>query len=153
MPNLEGYNAEEYQPMENYEALPAGDYRAIATSSEMRPTKAGAGAYLQIAWEVIDGEYKGRKLWSRLNLQNPSPKAVEIAQRELSSICRAAGVLRPRDSAELHNIPVLLKVGTEKRSDTGELQNRIKGYAAIASAPAAQKPAVTTSPAKPPWKR
>ena len=151
MANLDGYNAEEYQPLDTFEPIPAGEYRAVATDSEMRSTKGGSGSYLQVVWELLEGDFKGRKLWSRLNLDNPNRTAVEIAQRELSSICRAAGILRPKDSAELHGIPVLLKVGVEKRSDTGELQNRIKGYAPIGNG--AEKTHVAPTSAKPPWKR
>jgi hypothetical protein len=153
MANLDGYNAEQYEPMENHDALPAGDYRAMATDSQMRQTKTGSGAFLEITWDILEGEHKGRKAWSRLNLQNPNAKAVEIAQRELSSICRAAGVLRPKDSAELHSIPIILKIGTEKRGDTGETQNRIKGYAAITNGQPAQKSVPVSGPPKPPWKR
>jgi hypothetical protein len=46
-------------------------------------------------------------IWSRLNLDNP--KAVEIARRDLSAICRAVGVLTPGDSSELHDLPLVLE--------------------------------------------
>ena len=155
MANLDGYNAENHDPLDSFEAIPAGDYRAMATDSEMRPTKAGTGSYLQITWELLDEPYRSRKLWSRLNLENPNTQAVEIAQRELSSICRAVGILRPKDSAEFHGVPISLKVGVEKRQDYGELANRIKGYASVngeqSAAPPA--PAQASAPAKPPWQR
>jgi hypothetical protein len=151
MANLNGYNADEYDPLDGFEVLPAGEYLAMATDSQMRSTKAGTGSYLEIVWEVIDGDHRGRKLWSRLNLDNPHANAVELANRELSSICRAVGVMRPRDSAELHGKPVKLKVGVEKRQDNGEPANRIKGYAPVDGVPAL-KPN-TGGPSKPPWQR
>lgn len=154
---LNGFNAEEHDELTDFSPLPQGDYLAIATDSDMKSTKAGTGEYLEIAWEVIDGEFKGRRLWSRLNLDNPNPKAVEIAQRELSSICRAVGVLRPEDSSQLHNIPLVLRVGVEKRKDTGEFSNRVKGYAnangARASYSGSNGHPGSSNPSTPPWKR
>lgn len=155
--NLAGYNAEEHKPMEQFDAIPAGDYRAIATNSEMKATKQGDGMYLQIEWELLDEPYRGRKLWSRLNLENKNETAVKIAQQELSSICRAVGILRPKDSGELHNKPVMLKVGVELRKDTGEQSNRIKNYAPVApvSAPttSAAPPKAAAAGGKPPWRQ
>jgi len=146
---MNGFDASSHKPMEQFDPIPAGEYQAIAVDSEEKPTKNGNGSYLQFAWEIIDGEYKGRKLWSRLNLKNPSQEAVEIAERELSSICRAAGVLRPRDSAELHGKPLVLRVGVEKRNDTGELTNKVKGYKSINGNGSAQTSAPTPSPNAP----
>ena len=34
---------------------------------------------------------------------------VKIARGELSAICRAVGVMQPRDSVELHNVPLEIK--------------------------------------------
>ena len=155
MATLDGYDASAHQPLDSFEAIPDGEYRAIATDSEMKETKSGQGSYLQIAWEIIDGEHKGRKLWSRLNLENNNQTAVDIAQRELSSICRAVGVLRPKDSAELHSKPIILRVGHELRKDTGENSNRIKGYKSVDAPPSAPSSAAgaASTPAVAPWRR
>lgn len=152
--NLDGFNAEEQEGMRSFEAIPRGEYLAMVTESEMKPTKANDGSYLEFVWQIVDGEFKGRNLWSRLNLNNKNQQAVDIAKRELGDICKAARVLRPKDSGELHGIPIVLKVGVEKRSDNGELTNNIKGYAAAANAataPAAPAPAAAKTPEKPPW--
>jgi hypothetical protein len=155
MANMAGFDATKHEPMGDFTPMPDGDYRAIATDSEFKQTKAGTGEYLQITWELLDDPYKKRRIWSRLNLNNPNITAVEIAQRELSSICRAVGILQPRDSSELHGKPLILKIGTEKRKDTGEVTNRIKGYKPIdATAPGgAPTPSVTPPPGIPPWRK
>lgn len=157
MAELNGFDAEQHDPMEDFSVMPAGEYVAMAMDSEMRVTKLGTGEFLQITWEIIDGENQGRKLWSRLNLNNPNPTAVEIANRELSSICRAVNVLRPKNSEQLHNLPLVLNVGIEKRKDNGELANRVKGYSSVGdmpprSAPTSEKTAAQDPP-PPPWKR
>ena len=54
--------------------------------------------------------------------------SVQIAQTELSAICRAVGVLAPNDSVELHNLPLVISVKCKKRDDTGDVTNEVKGY-------------------------
>ena len=127
MASLNGFNAEEVEPLGQYEPLPAGDYTAHATASEWRETKAGTGRYLQITWEILDDQGKGRRLWSRLNLENENEKAVEIAQRELSSICRAVGVLTPKDTSELLNRPLRCKIKVRRTEQYGD-QNEVVKY-------------------------
>ncbi|HOD84820.1 MAG TPA: DUF669 domain-containing protein [Phycisphaerae bacterium] len=152
MANLNGFDAAQVEPTASFEPIPAGKYLAAITESEMKPTKNGSGSYLQMTFTVLEGEYKNRVLWARLNLNNPNVTAVKIARSELSAICRAVGVLQPRDSVELHNIPLLITVKVKKREDTGELTNEIKGYEpkAVAAGQPQQAPAASTTP---PWKR
>ena len=78
--------------------------------------------------------------------------AVKIARGELSAICRAVGVMQPRDSVELHNLPLLITVKLKKREDTGELTNEIKGYAPKDAANG-QQPQAPATDNTPPWKR
>ena len=151
MANLGNFNASQVEPMTEFEAIPPGKYVAVITASEMKATKAGTGSYLELKLEVIEGEFKGRKLWARLNLDNPSQDAVKIARSELASICRAAGVMEPRDSSELHNLPMLVTVKQKARADTGEITNEIRGYAKREGV-AAGKPQQAVAPT-PPWRR
>jgi len=152
MANLNGFNATEVEPTSSFEPIPAGKYLAAITESEMKPTKNGSGSYLQMTFTIIEGEFKNRVLWARLNLNNPNATAVKIARSELSAICHAVGVMQPRDSIELHNIPLLITVKLKKREDTGELTNEIKGYEAkTASTGQPQQAPVTSN--TPPWKR
>jgi hypothetical protein len=101
MANLNGFNAHNIDPATDFEPIPAGKYLAVITDSEMKATKNGNGYYLELTFQVIDGPYKNRLLWSRLNLHNPNEQAVQIAQGELSAICRAVGVMQPKDSVDL----------------------------------------------------
>jgi len=162
MADLRGFDAQTVEPNDTFDPLPNGDYLCIITASEMKPTKAGDGAYLELEMQVIEGQYQGRKLWDRLNLNNANDTTVKIAKGTLSAICRAVGVLQPKDSCELHDLPMLVKVACKKRDDTDELTNVVKSYkkrdgaafspttTAASVAPLAHSPAKAASP---PWKR
>ena len=147
------FNANEVEPLSGFDPIPAGKYQAVITESEEKATKNGGGTYLQLTFEIIDGEYKGRKVWERLNLANPNAQAVAIARGRLSAICRAVGVMTPRDSIELHNLPLTITVRLRKNQND-ELINEVSGYesrqAAVSNAGNTGGNATQTTP---PWAR
>ena len=137
-----GFDASKVDPSSGFPTIPPGDYDVQIVASEMKDTKPQngkpAGKYLALTMEILnDGDYKGKKLFENLNLHNANQTTVEIAQRTLSAICHATGVMNLEDSEELHFIPMVASVtvqvdsrdkdappGVEKR-----LQNSIKKYA------------------------
>lgn len=150
MADLHGFNANEVDPIAGFDPIPAGKYLAVITESEMKPTKSGGGQYLQLTFQIVDGPSRGRMVWARLNLDNANATAVKIARAELSAICRAVGVMAPRDSSELHNLPLTITVAQRQRQDNGEVTNIIKGYE--------KKDATAAKPTTPPsgnapWRR
>lgn len=157
MANLAGFDASQVPEQQSFDALPEGQYVVIATASEMKPTKNGNGQYLQFTFEVVDGPMKGRKLWARLNLVNQNETAVDIAKRELGAICRAVGIIKPADSAELHNKPILVTVAVEV-DDRNRQSNIIKKYESVTGgvaaggfAPATVVAQQNAAAAPPPW--
>lgn len=157
MANLAGFDASQVPEQQEFSAIPEGQYVVIATASEMKPTKSGTGTFLQFTFEVVDGPMKGRKVWSRLNLVNPNATAVDIAKRELGAICRAVGIIKPGDSAELHNKPLLVTVAVEI-DDRNRENNIIKKYESVTGgaaaggfAPAAAPAPAAAGNAPPPW--
>ena len=150
MANLQGFNANEVDPAVAFEPVPAGKYLAAIIASEMKATKSGVGNYLELSFQVLDGSFKGRILWARLNLDNPNATTVQIARAELSAICRAVGVMQPKDSVELHNLPLQINVRVKKRNDNGELTNEIKGFEKKEAASGQPQQATTDTP---PWAR
>ena len=152
------FNANEVEPSKAFDPIPAGKYIAVITDSEMKETRAGTGRYLQLEFEITDGEYAGRKLWSRLNIENQNAEAVRMARADLSAICRAVNVLTPNDSIDLHNLPLVIKVHCRKDKNTGEITNDIRGYESRANyRPEPKASAAPTTvqtahvPSKPPW--
>lgn len=139
------FDASTVQPDQSFDVLPKGKYLCMAVDSVIKPTKNGSGDYLEITFEALDGNGKGRKIWERLNIRNANKKAEEISQRQLSALCRAVGVMNLQDTDQLHNIPVMLNVDIEAR-DGYSPQNRVKGYepANGTPAPVASNPALRT---------
>lgn len=148
---LQGFNAEAVEPNVAYEPIPAGWYKCVITSTEEKPTKAQTGSYLEMWMEVIEGDHQGRKLVDRLNLNNPNQQAVDIAQRTLSAICRSVGVMQPRDSSDLHDKPLMVKVAVKPKTADYDASNEVKGYERPDSSGAPAQAA--SSPSTPPWKR
>lgn len=128
MSDLNGFDANTVDPSVGFEPIPAGKYTAVITESEMKPTKSNTGEYLELKFQIIEGEFANRLLFARLNMRNANEMAVKIALAELSAICHAVGVMKPKDSLELHNLPLTIKVVRKKRQDNGEYANEINGY-------------------------
>lgn len=169
------FDATQVEPQGDYTPVPPGEYAVQIIASDMVETSTKTGQMLKLEMEIIEGDQAGRKLFDRLNLDNPNAQAVEIAQRQLSAICHAVGKMSVQDSEELHMLPMIAVVKVDPpRTDkkTGKEygpSNSIKTYKALGNAaPAASggfggggfKPAQQASTAQPsgqassaPWKR
>lgn len=150
---LDGFNAANIEPAAPRGTLPAGKYKCVITASEEKPTRAMTGTKLALTMQVIEGPHQGAYLYDNLNVNNPSATAQEIAQRQLSAICRAVGVYTPKESSDLHNKPLMVTVKVENSEQYGA-QNKIAGYEACEKvATEATASAGAASSAVPPWKR
>ena len=148
MATIECFDASTVQPSEGFTSIPAGRYLAVINDSDMRAS--AGGQYLQLEFEIIEGDYTGRKLWSRLNLIHTTPNAVKFARADLSAICRAVNVMKLTDSTQLHNLPMVVVVKLKKDKETGEMRNEIRGWEPKGSGVA---PVAAAPQAKAPWAR
>jgi hypothetical protein len=145
----------------SFDPIPAGKYKVVITDSEEKQTKKGDGSYVQFTLTIIDGEYQGRKLWDRLNLNNPNDQAVAIARGTLKQMATACNVKSLKDTGQLHDIPMIAKIVLKANKETGEQVNEIRGYEpANHAAPSANNgskpPAMSgtaSAPTSPPWKK
>jgi hypothetical protein len=156
------FDATSVEPTTAQDLLPAGKYRAQIVESEMRVTKNGMGQFLWLMLDIIEGDYKGRKIFDQLNLVNPNPTTVEIAQRTLSAICHATGKMHVSDSEELHLIPMTIQVKIRPPKNGYGESNAIaylpseRGTAARSAKPAPTAPAAPAAPPKmasAPWNK
>lgn len=132
-----------------YQPIPDGEYTCVIIDSEVKPTKAGTGHYLQLVFEVLEGNYAGRKLFERLNIDNPNNKAVAIARRKVSELCSCVGITGElKETEDLHNVPVKVSVVVEDAKNGYGATNKIVGYLNVtAAASATRKNASTTQEA------
>lgn len=148
------FNATTVEPMQSrsYDPLPKGDYEMMIVKSDVKPTQAGTGHYIELEMHVLGGEHSGRRHWERLNVDNPNKTAQDIANAALASLCFAIGIEDMTETEQLHDIPFLAHIEIDKKDPT---RNRIMGYAtAGAPAPKAAAPAArpaAAAPAKKPW--
>lgn len=126
--------------------FPAGKHPFTIVKSEIRQTKAKTGHYLMLQCKCFEGPAVGKVYFINLNVDNPNPIAVEIAEKELNSICDALGLVGVEDSAELHELPFVLDM-VEDTSNSDYPGNKILAFLPYGGAGA---PATTTSTATAP---
>ena len=143
------FDATQVDPGQAPTVIPEGNYRAVITASEFKPTKDGAGSYLEITEQIIDGPHANHQVKDRLNLNNANQTAVEIAYRTLSSICHAVGVFQIQDSTQLHGIPHEIKVTVRPPEGRYSAANEIRGYTAVAQGGGVPQAAPAPAPAAP----
>jgi hypothetical protein len=103
-----------------------------------------------MTFEILDGQYKGRKVWENLNIQHTNEDTQRIAQSQLSALCHAVNVIKLEDTAALHFKPVKVKVVVREAQGQYQASNNIKGYESAGGAAVAFAPAAEAAPAAAP---
>tara|TARA_R110002012_G_scaffold221949_1_gene393426 strand:- start:31 stop:501 length:471 start_codon:yes stop_codon:yes gene_type:complete len=153
--DLNGFDAQNVPEDKSFSLIPADWYRCAITGSEERPTKSNLSnpddnsSYLNLTIQILEGDYTGRLVWDSLNLKNKSETAVQIAQSTLSSICKSVGVNSPQNSSDLHDKPLMVKIGIEPEQNGYAAKNKPVGYK-LANDTAAT--ASVGGGSTPPWK-
>ncbi|MFO0906803.1 MAG: DUF669 domain-containing protein [Isosphaeraceae bacterium] len=159
------FDASQVEPSKPREVIPPNWYTAIVDASDVKPTKkaqedeqyggpAANDKLLALTFRVVEGDHKDALIFTNLNIVNVNPQAQEIAQRDLSALCHAVGKLKIKDSSELHNKPLRIKVDVEKKEGFNP-RNIIKGYepAGGAAGTGVASAAVAKPAAQPAWNR
>ena len=129
------------------DALPPGRYAVMITASAAKRTKSGTGSMLEFEFGVISGEYKGRKLWARMNVHNANEVAQNIGRSEFKALRMAVGDPDQKVTEKLHGkkLVVLVKVTEGEKG----AMNDITGYESLEEARArAAQSGSTPPPAK-----
>ncbi|QBQ71146.1 multimodular transpeptidase-transglycosylase [Shewanella phage S0112] len=129
MPRLD-FNASSVPPQTPFELLPTDWYTVSIDESEIKPTAAETGHYLQLRLNVMEGEYVNRKVFCRLNIDNPNQTAQDIAFAQLSAICHATGVINCEESEQLHGKPFMARVVLRPPKGDFDATNEVKGFKA-----------------------
>jgi hypothetical protein len=132
------------QTEQNFDPIPAGEYFAVIESSNRKETNNSTGEMLVLCYQIIDGNFKGRKIFNNLMLEykddylNSLPEdekkkktqSLQIASNVLNSIGVATGIQTIKDSSQIHNIPIKINVGVKEDPVYGK-QNTIKTHTAM----------------------
>lgn len=152
-----GFNSANVQPQAPQDGtpLPAGTYTVEITGAEVKPLSKG-GTGLNLEFTVVDPEqYARRKVWSLLCIQHGNPQTEQIAQSQLSAICRAVGIIVLQDTDELFGR--ILRVKTKVRPAEGQYAAKaeVTGYEAAGTPQpaAAPAPAPAAAGGAKPWQR
>ncbi len=113
-------------PQEDYDVLPPGKYPSLIETAEIKSTKAHTGHYIEIRMSVLDGPFKNRKIFDRINIDNPNAQCVEIGMRSLAALGLALGLQAIGDTAQLLNGIVVPHVKVK------DGQNEVRTYSSMA---------------------
>jgi len=93
MVNLANYSKEieEAKESSGYTQVPSGDYVVACVSAEEKPNSKRTGHYIQLDFEIQEGEFAGEKLVDRINHDNPNEVARNIAFSTLKALGNAVG--------------------------------------------------------------
>ncbi|WP_066018129.1 DUF669 domain-containing protein [Endozoicomonas atrinae] len=133
-----GFNTDDYDPTDDFEPLPAGEYLTMMTDASLDRTKAG-GLMVKLTYTVMEGQFEGRKLWSHHNIENRSPQAEDIGRKELAKIANAIGILAVTDTDQLLNQVVRIRIVIKNDPGYGP-KNEVKKWIGVGGQPMQQAP-------------
>lgn len=123
-----GFNPSSVEAPTPTGVLPKGRYVVMCEKSEVKLTKKGTGHILLLVFVVTEGEYKKKKIYDYVNIQNENPVAQRIGQQHLAGFCHAVGITQLDNSFQLHGIPVEVEVGVREDKDGYGAKNIIRGF-------------------------
>ena len=128
-------NFQEQSPSAGFDPIPVGTYNAALREGEEKPTKAmldgtaKSGKLINAQFEILDGDYAGRRIFTSYNVENDNPVAVKIGYEQLTDLAYVTGQLGAQSFEEFLNIPIQIKVGMSKTNEQyPDPRNEIKGY-------------------------
>lgn len=137
---------EQVEERKSFDIIPPQDVVIAMTQNEYKQNKKQNGHGLNLQFQILEGEYAGRNLWSLLNLDNPNADTVRIAQAELKEILVATDMLGKfgDDVDVLHNIPMIATIIVEPAKDGFKAKNKISKYTPVLAG--YEKPAEAAKP-------
>jgi len=118
---------DEEELQDEFGTIPKGWYIAEIDDADIQQTNKGDGHMLALEFGIVGPSYEGRKVWHRINIDNPNEQAVEIGQKELVRLQLACGLDEiPSDQKLLIGNVCQIKIGHEEYK--GEDQERVKGF-------------------------
>lgn len=148
MVSLNDVDLSKVEPKKTFAPIPVGDYLATIAETKREAMQSGNGDKLSLTFVILEapngnGEFVGRRLWESLNLWHNNPESSKIAWSEMAAISQACGKATLQDSSELHDTPLIIRVGI-KLDMNGEQKNVIRDFKKKTTGVDITPPAVTT---------
>lgn len=134
---------------DNFDNLPSGWYPAQIIESSVE-TKEN-GIRLNLTFEVMDGQFAKRRIWTSPWAKHSNAQADEIGQKLIRTIGAAVGVLPVRNDEDLRFKPMEIRVGLNKKQEGYEQRNEVKSARKFGSAATPSAPVAGGAPASTPW--
>ena len=129
-----GFDASAVEPADDFETIPAGQYKAIIIESELADNKSLTGKNLRFKFQIVDGKFKKRTIQTWMAVNNPNETAVRIAKQSLAQLSMAVNVQNWVDTAKLHGKPFLLVIKHEPDNRNGGMREAVAGYKPLENA-------------------
>lgn len=115
MGDLNEFDFDEVEVEDNYDSgpLPSGTYTVVVHGAEKRDIKSGKGQGLSVAFDVIDGEHKGRRHFEFFTLKHEKEIAEQLGRKSLKRVAIACGIDRLEDTSQLVGQVLRIKVACE----------------------------------------
>ena len=155
MASLAGMYDPDVDP-QSFEIIPECEAVAQVIETDLVTTTAGDGKMIALTFEILEGPYKGRQVYSNLNVRNPSEKAQQIGNAQFAALRIALWGKSGKDkivndTLELQRIPLRIKIACEKRKDNGEMTNVIKRFSHLTEKPETATTEAMPAGEKKPW--
>lgn len=151
--SLEGLYDTDVEP-ESSSAMPEHKCTAQIVESSSNVDSAAGKATIKLVWVLLDGPYKGRKVWQYLMTKHPNKQVSDIANASFAAVRIAfwgpSGQKKIiRDLAELHGIPCAVTVTAKPdKIDSNKIWNGIDKPRSLVGNPQGSSPSGGSSP---PW--
>lgn len=128
------FDATQYNPEQGTGQFSPGRHLVVIEGDEIKKANGSDGGYLEFKLKGVN-QSQGEQGAYRLNLYNNganAAKTVEIANRHLSAVCYAVGVLGINgDTSVLWNLPFMIDVAYQKGHNPATDGEEAKGYTEI----------------------
>lgn len=95
--------------------VPPGDYMMQIVANDEGAIKNGNGRFLNLRWQVLEGEFENQCVFQWINYIHNNPQAQEIGKGTIAKICDAVGFVGHLTDADvLMHVPCRVTVGWSK---------------------------------------
>ena len=114
-------NSTEFKPIE------PGQYPAMIVEAGEKTSLTTGSTYAYVKIEIVDGAYKGRKIFDNMFRNSTNEKAVTIAKKKLHAICTSLGIVELKDPNAMLYKPLNINVALDRQDPS---KNIVMGYGA-----------------------